>query len=84
MKRQKDKVIFNRLKSNEAPKVHQWLRHYLRQVVLPTLASVQHELCQPFFSLIHFLLAKGLGKKISNNQELTPSTLHGLKGLNKF
>lgn len=46
---------------------YRWLRCYLRQVVLPALASVGHEIRQPLFALFHFLLAKGLAKKIKKD-----------------
>lgn len=52
-------VTLNRNKSGCLDKP---LGHYLRQVVLPALAPVDHEVGQPLFPLLHFLFAKGLDK----------------------
>lgn len=49
--------------SSRVHAVYSIFRFYLRQVVLPALAPVDHEVGQPLFPLIHFLLAKGLGQK---------------------
>lgn len=41
--------------------------HHLRQVVLPALAPVDHEVGQPLFTLIHLLFAEGLRSQIPHD-----------------
>lgn len=60
--------------SNKEQEACDLLGHYLWQVVLPALAPVHHEGCQPLFSLVYFLFAKGLSNRTNKDLKINTSS----------